>query len=368
MFQIPTLGDLVERTRRAFRSNLPGSDAWLWPNNINPTAKVIAGATHEVFGFADYIAKQKFAITADSEHLDLHGEELGLARRPAAPAHGFITVAPVDGASIAAGALFERLDGLQYRAQAGIVIAGSAPVDVAVIATTDGVAGHALPGTSLAAIAGIVGDVQVEVAAGGIVGGADIEDDEAFRERILFRKRYPPHGGSASDYVMWTSSLSGVTRVFVERLWAGPGTVRVFPLFDDLHLHGIAPYGGADILRVRDYLETVRPAGAIVTISSPEAKPIDITIDELVPDTPDQREAVLAELRAMFLRRSRVAGQDEMHLALPFLAHETSFSRSWIWQAIANATGEDRHIVVAPAADVVLAAGEMATLGDVTFT
>lgn len=367
-FLIPSLGDLVERTRRAFRSNLPGSDAWLWPNNINPTAKVIAGATHEVFGFADYIARQKFAITADSEHLDLHGEELGLARRPAEPARGYVTITPVDGATVTVGALFERLDGRQYRALAGTVIAGSAPVDVEVVATTDGVTGHALPGTGLTAIAGVSGDVLIEVASGGIVGGADIEGDEAFRERILFRKRYPPHGGSASDYVMWASSLSGVTRVFVERLWTGPGTVRVFPLFDDLHPHGIAPYGGADILRVRDYLDIVRPAGAIVTVESPTARPIDIAIDDLAPDTPDLREAVLAELRAMFLRRSRVAGQDEAHPSMPFLAHETSFSRSWIWQAIANATGEDRHIVVSPAADVALDAGEIATLGDVTFS
>ena len=61
-FAIPSLRDLVERARQSFRANLPGTDAWLWPNNIGPSAKVMAGLTHEVFGYADYIARQKFAL------------------------------------------------------------------------------------------------------------------------------------------------------------------------------------------------------------------------------------------------------------------------------------------------------------------
>ena len=67
MFQIPSLNDLLGRARASFRAALPGSDAWLWPNNVNPTAKVVAGATSELFGFADYVQRQKFALTADGE-------------------------------------------------------------------------------------------------------------------------------------------------------------------------------------------------------------------------------------------------------------------------------------------------------------
>ncbi|MBR2117662.1 MAG: baseplate J/gp47 family protein [Afipia sp.] len=375
MFRIETLKELVERARRAFRSNLSGSDAWLWPNNINPTAKVIGGMTHEVFGFMDYIQRQKFALTADGENLDLHGEEFGLSRRPTAPARGFVTVTSPGAVTFAVASIFRRSDGVEYKATAGGSLPGAGVVEIEVISTTEGKITSAIAGTPLEIVSGLTGDntATAEVSTDAITGGADIEPDGApftsdlgtFRGRILFRKRNPPHGGAAHDYVQWASDVSGVTRVFVERLWAGVGTVRVFLLMDDLFANGVPD--GANIARVAQYIETVRPAGALVTISPPAARVIDVTIAGLAPNTTDVQEAVIAELRAMFRRLSRVAGGDTAIGGMPYLASPATFSRSWIWQAIANASGEERHALIAPAADVTLEIGEMPTLGNVAF-
>lgn len=375
MFAIPSLKDLVERSRSRFRINLPGSDAHIWPNNLGPTAKVIGGMTHEVFGFADYIQRQKFALTADGENLDLHGEELGLSRRPAAPARGFVAVTASAAISIAAAAIFRRLDGIEYRAVNGGSIPGAGTLEIEVIASTDGAATSAIAGTSLEIVSGLSGDdtATAEVSTAALVGGFDIEKDGdpfttdlgTFRGRILFRKRNPPHGGAAHDYVQWASDVSGVTRVFVERLWAGVGTVRVFPLMDDLFSDGVPD--SANIARVAHYIETVRPAGAMVTVSPPAARPINVTIGGLAPNTSDVQEAVNAELRAMFRRLSRVAGGDTAIGGMPYLASPATFSRSWIWQAIANASGEERHALVAPLTDTVLEIGEIPTLGNVAF-
>lgn len=365
MFQIPTLPALVERSRRAFRSFLPGSDAWLWPNNLNPTAKVIGGMTHEAFGFIDYIGKQKFALTADSENLDLHGEELGLARRPAAPARGKIVITSTAAASVIVGALFRRGDGIEFRSLVNASRATAGTLTIDAIATTDGKATNTIAGTPLEIVSGVTGDALAEVGADGIAGGDEIEDDETFRARILFRKRNPPHGGSAADYVLWASEVSGVSRVFVERLWNGCGTVRVFPLMDDLYANGIAP--APEIARVSDYIETVRPAGAYVTVAAPSPVTVNVEIGNLSPDTTAVREAIAEGLRDAFRRLSRVAGTDTEHGGMPYLAVPHSFSRSWIWQAIANATGEERHTVVAPAADVALTAGQIPVLGTITY-
>ena len=374
MFQIPSLADLTDRTRKAFRAYLPGSDAWLWPNNINPTAKVVAGTAKEVFGFADYIQKQKFAGTADSENLDLHGQEYGLSRRPAAPAVGAVTVTATDATAVAVGAVFRRADDVDYLATEAASIDGSGTFDVAVECVTAGKIGNAEAGASLDIVSGVTGPSPLaQVATDGITQGADVEPDGddwttdlgTFRGRILFRKRYPPHGGAAADYVQWASDVAGVTRVYVERLWAGAGTVRVFVLMDDLYPNGIAP--PADIMRVDDYIETLRPAGAIVTVAAPTPKVVDVQIGGLSPDTVDMRETVLAELRAAFFRLSRVAGNDTPHDGMPFLATPTTFSRSWLWQAVANAAGEERHSINLPAADVTLNAGEIPVIGTVTF-
>lgn len=374
MFAIPTLRDLVERMRRSFRSNLPGSDAWIWPNNINPTAKVFAGATHEVFGFADYIQRQKFALTADSENLDLHGEELGLARRPTQPGRGTAVVTANAAWSIISGGVLRRSDGVEYFVAAGGSLTGAGTINLDVVSVTDGQATNVDAGTPLEIVSGATGDPTAvgAVAAGGIVGGADVEGDEPFRARILFRKRNPPHGGSAADYVLWASSVSGVSfyldrpTVFVERLWAGPGSVRVFPLMFDLYDDGIPQ--AADVDRVQAYLETVRPAGARVTVAAPIAVPVDIHISGLSPFTSDVKDAVRAELADAFQRLGRPAGIDSEIGGMPYLAYPTSFSRSWIWQAIANASGEQRHVVEAPTDDIPLFPGQMATLGNITFT
>lgn len=375
MFNIPSLGDLVERARSRFRINLPGSDAHLWPNNLNPTAKVIGGMTHEVFGFADYIQRQKFALTADGENLDLHGEEFGLARRPAAPARGFVTVAAASASSAAAGAIFRRLDGVEYRAVNGGSIPGAGTLEIEVIATSDGKATSAIAGTALEIVSGWSGDdaATATVSTASIVGGFDIEPDgdfftsdiATFRGRILFRKRNPPHGGAPADYVSWASEVPGVTRVFVERLWSGPGTVRVFVLMDDLFPGGIPDVANVD--RVADHIESLRPAGALVSVVAPNPRAIDIVIDGLEPMRLDVQNSVRAELAAMFRRLSRVAGSDRNIGGMPYLAYPTSFSRSWIWQAVANATGEQRHVLQSPAADINLAVGDIAVPGSLSF-
>lgn len=371
-FQIPTLTNLVERARNAFRVNLPGSDAWLFPNNIGPTAKVIGGLTSEAFSFADYIQRQKFALTADGENLDNHATELGLARRPAAPASGTITLTTTDAVSVAAAAQFQRSDGFVYLATAPVSIGGAGSLDVPVIAELDGSNGQAISGTPITIVSGVTGDASAAVGADGVAGGLDVEADgdyyttdfSTLRGRVLFRKRYPPHGGAPSDYVQWATEVSGVTRVFVERTWSGGGTVRVFFTMDDTYADGIPQ--AADVQRVFDHIETVRPASAIVTVAAPIATPINHAIT-LVPDNNATEEAVRAELRAAIRRLGRVAGGDTSIGALPFLATPFTWSRSWSGQAVSNAAGEVSNILTAPAADTAITSGHIPTLGTVTF-
>lgn len=368
-YQVPTLADLLDRTRKSFRKHLPGSDAWVWPNNIGPTAKVVAGGLFEIFGFAGYIAKMTHVHSApDLETLKRHGNDYGIAQRPAYPATGTIKITSEGALTVAAAAVFQRTDGVQYVATAAASTPTAGDLEVPAMAFADGATANAEEGTPLSIVSGVTDALGTAVAevSDAFTGGADVEDIESYRARILFRKRNPPHGGSAADYVMWASSVTGVSRVFVERLWAGPGSVRVFPLMDGLYPNGIP--NSAAVARIADYLEAVRPAGALVSVAAPVAVPVNVEISGLVPSTAAVREAVTQSLRDAFTRLGRVAGSDTENPSMPYLASPASFSRSWVWQAVANATGEQRHTVVSPSADVVLSAGQIATLGTVTFT
>lgn len=371
-FNLPTINDLVGRSRAAFRAVLKGSDAWVWPNNVYASAKVIGGVVFEAFGFIGYVQKQMFAFSApDLESLANHGTEFNIPQNPAAPGSGNVIITDTGAVAVATDAVLQRADGVQFIVTTGGSIATAGSVTVPVVAAQDGLITNCDPGTNLEIISGVSGTAPTAaVDSNGITLGADLEDIESWRARILFRKRNPPHGGSAADYVMWAGQVSGVSfeldrpTVFVERLWQGPGTVRVFPLMFELYANGIP--SSADVQRVQDYIETVRPAGAKVTVAAPSAVPVDVTV-VLTPNTVAVQEAVLAELKDMFRRLSRVAGTDSQLGSMDYLAYPTSFSRSWIWQAVANAAGEQQCIVNSPTADVQLLPGQMATLGNVTF-
>jgi uncharacterized phage protein gp47/JayE len=378
-FPIPSLLSLVQRARTAFRTYLPGSDAWLWPNNLNPSAKVMGGMVNEVFGFADYICKQKFAITADGENLDLHGAELGLTRRPAVPATGNIVITTTDALTVAAAAQFARGDGVIIVAQQSASIAGSGTLSIVAEAATGGQATTTIADTPLTILSGVTGPgagtATVAVDNNGLTGGLDVEPDgepfttdlSTFRGRILFRKRNPPFGGCPADYVQWCTNVIGVTRVFVERNWQGPGTVRVFPLMDDLYSSAGGVPGAADVQRVIDYLATVQPSDALVTVQAPAPLVVNLTISGLTPNTTATQEAVIAELRAAFRRRGRVAGNDVYFPAMPYLAYPTSFAQQWLWGALNDAIGEQQATLVAPAGAVAQTAGQIPVLGNVNF-
>lgn len=366
----PSLQQLYARTMGAFRA-YANLDASLPFNNVRPVAKVLAGRDNEIHGRIDDVILQRFVRTADETWLAEHAYQFNVPRLPATEAYGNVAVVSMADILIPAGTIFTRADDAQYASSASVSLAAAGTASVAVIALATGSANNADPATPLTIGSGVTGagaaDATASVDANGIIAGAGIEDVEAWRARILFRLRYPPHGGSASDYVMWAKTVPGVTRVYVERLYRGPGTVRVFPVFDDYFASAggvaTAPY----IAAVAAAVVAQEPATAFVTVEAPAPQPIDITATGLAPFTTAVEKAVNDELADMMRRLGAVAGSDTPIASMPFLASPQIFSRSWIWQAIANATGEQRHILTAPAADMPIVQGSIPVLGTVSL-
>lgn len=370
-FAIPSLSQSYARVMGAFRA-YANLDASLPANNVRPLAKVMAGRDHEIFGHLDYVANQRFVRTSDEDSLARHADQFNVPRLPATLAAGHVDIVATGAILVRAGTLLTRADGAQYEVVAAASLSAAGTLTVAVEALAAGSAANAVAGTPLAIGAGAVGagaqGATAAVSSDGIVSGDDVEDVEAWRERILFRLRFPPHGGAASDYVMWARAVPGVTRVYVERLYRGPGTVRVFPIFDDLFASTGGVAYNAYISAVADAVADVAPATALVTVSAPTRQPINIVATGVAPFTAAVREAILAELRDMMVRLGAVSGSDTPRSSMPFLATPQVFSRSWIWQAIANASGEQRHVLVSPAADVPIAAGALPVLGSVSLS
>lgn len=370
-FAFPSLGDCVERTRSAFASALSGLDAWLWPNNVGPTAKVIGEGEFNIWGRVATIEKRRFAWSSDWTGLLEHGREWGLTPLPATAASGAVVLTAIDAVAVADGAVLARADGQTYRVVGSVALGAAGSITLQVSAVTPGLAAACRPGQPLAATSGVTGAGAATAIfkAATVDGGSEDEGVEAFRARILFRKRNPPAAGAPADYVRWCSAVpgvAGVAGVFVEPLWRGPGTVRVMILGDGAT--GSAVPSSSVLAACASALPQQAPAKAGVTLAAPTAKPIDVVISGLSPDTPAVREAILAELRDLFgLRRARASGAAAAIAGMPYLATPVTFSRSWVAQAVSAAAGEDSHVLVSPAADVVVPSGSLATLGNVSF-
>lgn len=360
-FQRRTLSELRDRNRAEFKSRLPGADATLRHSNLRVTSDVLAGLAHEHFGFQQYIAENVDPVTAQGEWLERWCLRYGLVRKGAGPAEGSVRFAGVNGIVIPEGTQLRRSDGREFATVAvATIAAGEAVVPVAaLVGGTDGNTEAGAELNTLEALPGV--NALAVVGAGGLIGGEDQEDDEAYRSRLLLRIRQPPHGGSRTDYEQWALEVPGVTRAWVYPREMGAGSVTIRFMMDETRENGI-PNGvdgpaqadyTLDVLEVWNHIDAVRPVTNDVFVAKPIATPLAITIAGLSPATDKVKAAILAELKDMLRRRTQPGA---------------TIHRSWIWEAVSIATGEDHHTITVPSADVTHDPGEIAVLGTITYS
>jgi uncharacterized phage protein gp47/JayE len=347
----PTLAQCVEKSRQDFQANLPGSNAWLFPNNIAVSAKVFGGLIWSGYRFLAWILQQALASTASREYLYMHGAELGVAPLVATGSAGLVQVTGTVDLLIPTGTIVTRQDSLRMLTTADARIPPGGVVNAPVETEATGALTNTLDGTPLVmSLAGVFSTVSL-----GIVGGSDAESVEAYRQRVLYKKRHPPSVGSPSDYVRWCMDFPGVTRVFVTRANFGPGTVGIMFMMDATYSNGIPT--PTDANNLKSYLEDIVPSDVFMRVEAPLPLPVPINIASLRPYTASVRQSITDELQGMFQRRSVV---DPLNT--------TSFSKSWIGEAVSRATGEDSHTLVSPASDVVVRPGQIPVVGSIVYT
>lgn len=328
---------------------IPGADARLAFGNLNVLAHILAGATDGLYGYVDWLSRQLFPDTAEDEYLDRHASIwLEDGRKPAKASSGGVVVEGQIGVTVPAGTQFVRGDGVQFSTMNEVTLA-TLTVPVKIQALSAGAVTNTAAGAKLTLISPIAGlSSQATVDPSGLVDGSDIEKNAQLRGRILQRIQEPPQGGSSSDYVKWAKEVPGVTRAWVSPLEMGAGTVTLRFVRDG----DVSPIPDpAEIAVVQAYIDARRPVTAEVYVVAPVAKPILYQI-QLTPGSASVKAAVEAELRDLILRE-----------AAPGQTLLVSHNR----EAISIATGEEDHVLVQPAANVVHAIGEMATFGGITW-
>ncbi|MGA0569655.1 baseplate J/gp47 family protein [Variovorax sp. VNK109] len=342
----PTLPQLIDQGAAEFESRLPGVLVRVRRSLVGVLNRVIAGGLSALYQFAEHLNRQVWPDLADEEHLVDHGARWGKYRNPAVAATGTAQFAGSNAVLIPAGTVLLRADGVRYLTDADATIAAgtaSAPIT----AETAGQAGSAGLGTALQLGTPIPGVNSAAVALTAISGGADIEDIEDWRARILARIRSAPHGGKAADYEEWALEVPGVTRVWVS---TGPaaGTVTIRFARDD----DASPIPDAgEVAAVQAAIDAERPVTATANVVAPIASPLNFTIT-LTPNSPAVQAAVRAELEEVIRREGEPGG---------------TLLLSHLREAISIAAGETDHVLTSPSANVVHGTGQLPVMGVITW-
>lgn len=215
--------------------------------------------------------KAAFAKTSWGDYLAMRAEEHGIFRRQAVKAKGTVTITGTG--VVPLNSLFQTESGITFQTTKAATITRSG--DIPVECTTGGTIGNVEAGTITVIPMSIPGISSVTNAEA-TYDGFDEEDDASLYNRLIFKVRQPATSGNKNEYIQWVTSIAGVGKVVVLPLWNGNGTVKV--LLTDSNGN---PASGSLQKTVADYIESVRPIGATVTVAAPDIFEVKIAITPL---------------------------------------------------------------------------------------
>jgi len=350
-FKRDTLQQIIDRAISDFEFELPNGDVRIKGSTTFATALMHAKGTHTVYGYLDYIAKQILPSTADEEFLVIHGDVRNVTRKKHAKAKGSVQFTGTNGSTIIIGTVIQRSDGEQFSTDSQVTISGG-EATVSVTALLGGTSGNTSSGSILSLTSTIAGvNSGSTVQSGDIAAGADVENLELWRGRIVARWRNPVLYGKTEDYVEWALEVPGVTRAWCIPQRSGLGTVGLTFVNDDGTVSSSIIPNSAKVTEVQDYINNVQPADTIVTVYTPVAVTLSPTIS-LTPNTTTVQSAVQAELKDLILRKG--APSSTLYLAE-------------INEAISVSPGETNHVLTVIVADQVYTDAQIPVLGGITW-
>lgn len=379
----PTLTQLRSQVAADIQSGQQGSDPLLRFSSLQILGAALAGLAQGQYGYTDWVARQSNPFTAEDEFLEAWAALKNVFREAATQAGGVVpgqvTFPGTSGTPLPIGTPLVRGDGVAYTTTSIGVWSGN-NVTVNAVANADptgltGAFGNCAVGTVMTlgtAIGGISSTGSVSVA---FTGGADVEQDDSLRSRMLQAYQNTPQGGAQKDYVTWALEVNGVTRAWCNPNGFGGGTVVVYTMFDVTEsvnngfpqgVGGVAtleargnPTGTLDLLAVANWIYPLRPATALVYSEAPTQQVVNFTITGTAGFSAATKSAITAAIAGIFVLYgsplSTVAGQNGV------------VDLSYIESAIAAIPGTQGFVITSPTTNIVGTIGQLPVLGTINW-
>lgn len=267
MFKEHTYEVIRKRILDNIESDIDKREGSVTSNLISPLAEEVAKsylAIAEILGVG-------FIEDTFNDYLEKRTSEFGIYRKAGVNATGVITVEGVQGVVIPVGTLVKFND-LEFKILDEGEISESGSLELSVIATDIGYKYNLEEGTTLGFVENIKGVTSIKVKED-FINGADVESDDELRDRFRVFINNPRTSGNIYHYQEWALECEGVGKAKVYPLWNGNGTVKVMVTGNNNR-----PVGRDLLEQCKAYIETQRPIGATVTVTTPTILNIDVAI------------------------------------------------------------------------------------------
>ena len=233
----------------------------------------------------DNILSIMFLEDATNEFLDKKVYDFGIYRKMGTSARGTIKVTGTNGTFIPKGSevlsqgelVFYTLNDTWIENEEAIieVEASNVGVDFNIIANSIDKFAKKIDGVS-----SVTNEEEFKE-------GTDAETDEELRERFFEIIRRPATSGNIYHYEQWAKEIDGINQARVKPLWNGNGTVKVIVSNDNNIV------SEEIVAKCQEYINTVKPIGADVTVITPTSLDINITANIYIENGYDSVKAKL---------------------------------------------------------------------------
>ena len=310
----------------------------------------VAAQVYALYIQAQWVTRQAFPQTAESDYLDLHAQLRGLTRKQATQAQGSIRFSAQSSdapRTIPKGTVCLTADMVRFETTAeGVLAAGETEVDVPAQALLAGTAGNV---SARAITAMAVAPVGISTCTNPLpfTGGIDPEGDEDLRARVLDTYWRLPNGANIAFYEQGALSFDEVTAVSVLPRNRGIGTV-------DIVVATLSGQPDEDLLgQLQEYFQSRREIAVDVQVLAPKELTINVSVQVKAREGVDQEaveQAVEEALRRWFSGKR--------------LANDVL--RAELGSVIYGCENVENYAILSPAADQTVELDQLPTLGTLT--
>lgn len=241
----------------------------------------------------------------------------------------------------------------------GTILCSFDTASIEVQSTETGQVTNQLPGVGLTILSPIAGvDDTAFVQFGEIGGGTDTETNDDFRTRILEAYQFPFALFNSAAIIQQAKLVPGVGRVFVEEITPDVGQETVY--FTRDNDDDIIP-SISEVTAVKNKILEIKPAfhsDDDLIVLAPIGVPVNFTFTSITPTTVSMQQSVINSLNQFFREKTTVSEniKDQDYICAINDTIDTS-----------SGTKIQDFTLSAPIGDIVIASGEIGTLGVINF-